>query len=263
MTFLATILDNSGAAGSCDLDGGTLTDSGYNLTESGDNCGLTGGNDLPNSHAHLGSLANNGGHTLTMALQANSDALDAVPFADCPGTDQRGMTRPDLNELYCDVGSFEYVDPPQAQTIHFTSPSQTTFYDGDNPFTVRATGGGSGKPVTFLIDPSSSSICTIGSSTNSQAQVTIIGVGDCTVDASQAAGPNYLAGHSSKTFSVNLGPVHLAYSGPTVLHSGKTVSVERNPHQRRRQPVTYRQCRDLHPLRRRHAPSGIMPRRHR
>ncbi|MDX6644058.1 MAG: autotransporter family porin, partial [Solirubrobacteraceae bacterium] len=77
----------------------------------------------------LGALTNNGGTTPTMALLANSPAIDranpaAVSDADpvsppdlvpCRTTDQRGITRPQtIFAPVCDIGAFEVV--PQQQS---------------------------------------------------------------------------------------------------------------------------------------------------
>jgi serine/threonine protein kinase len=52
-------------------------------------------------------LRANGGPTLTLALQAGSPAINAVPVANCDvTTDQRGVKRPQQNA--CDIGSYEY-----------------------------------------------------------------------------------------------------------------------------------------------------------
>jgi hypothetical protein len=51
---------------------------------------------------------------------------------------------------------------------------------------VSASGGASGNPVTFSIDPSATSVCSISDDT-----VTPNGAGTCTVDANQAAGDGY------------------------------------------------------------------------
>ena len=56
--------------------------------------------------AGLGSLADNGGPTLTHALLAGSPAIDAADDGVCPATDQRGVPRP--QGAACDVGAFEY-----------------------------------------------------------------------------------------------------------------------------------------------------------
>ncbi len=55
--------------------------------------------------AMIGSLADNGGPTLTHALQPGSPAIDAADTAACPDVDQRGVAR----DAACDVGSFEFV----------------------------------------------------------------------------------------------------------------------------------------------------------
>lgn len=67
--------------------------------------------DLSNVDPRLGALANNGGPTQTHALLATSPAIDRIPAASCPSTDQRGLPRPrDGNAdgiVRCDVGAFE------------------------------------------------------------------------------------------------------------------------------------------------------------
>jgi hypothetical protein len=64
-----------------------------------------GASDLVVADPLLGSLADNGGPTLTHALLAGSPAIDAGDNAVCPATDQRGVAR----DAACDIGSFEYV----------------------------------------------------------------------------------------------------------------------------------------------------------
>jgi CSLREA domain-containing protein len=53
----------------------------------------------------LGPLALNGGPTRTHALLLGSPAIDAGSTADCPATDQRGVSRP--QGAGCDIGSYE------------------------------------------------------------------------------------------------------------------------------------------------------------
>ncbi len=57
-------------------------------------------------------LQNNGGPTDTIALQPNSPAVNGVPIANCPATDQRGDPRPDPGDTSgtCDIGAFESID---------------------------------------------------------------------------------------------------------------------------------------------------------
>jgi hypothetical protein len=53
----------------------------------------------------LGPLGDNGGGTLTFALLPGSSAIDAGNDTVCPGTDQRGVARP--QGAHCDIGAFE------------------------------------------------------------------------------------------------------------------------------------------------------------
>jgi hypothetical protein len=83
-----------------------LTSLGHNLV--GDaNCGVPApaASDLILANAGLGPLADNGGPTLTHALQPGSSALDAADASLCPATDQRGGARP--AGAGCDIGAFE------------------------------------------------------------------------------------------------------------------------------------------------------------
>ncbi len=74
---------------------------------------------------------------------------------------------------------------PGTQTITFTSTPPNPAVVGGT-YTVTASGGGSGNPVTFSIDPSASGTCTI-----SGATVTFAGAGICVIDANQAGNANY------------------------------------------------------------------------
>jgi hypothetical protein len=63
------------------------------------------------------TLANNGGSTKTLALIANSPAIDAADDAICPATDQRGVSRP--QGAKCDIGAFEYQEPALLELNNF------------------------------------------------------------------------------------------------------------------------------------------------
>jgi hypothetical protein len=71
------------------------------------------------------------------------------------------------------------------QTISFTSTAAANSAAGDT-YDVTATGGASGNPVTFTIDPASTSICSI-----SGATVTFNQAGICVIDANQAGNAQY------------------------------------------------------------------------
>ena len=70
------------------------------------------------------------------------------------------------------------ADAPQ--TVAFTSTTPIAAKVGDS---YAATGGASGNPVLFSIDPSASAVCSIAGAT-----VSLTGVGTCTINANQAGG---------------------------------------------------------------------------
>jgi len=108
VTIGGSIIANGSSGGNCYNHTGTITETGYNLSDDG-SCGFsTANHDLVNTNPQLGPLANNGGPTQTMALLSNSPAMDQIPLASCPSTDQRGDPRPDKSgESACDIGAFE------------------------------------------------------------------------------------------------------------------------------------------------------------
>ncbi len=104
-----------------------LVSRGYNL-DSGTSCLFDQLGDLNNGEARLSGLAFNGGLSLTMALQAGSEAIDRGDPADCPLQDQRGFPRPaDGNGdgfSVCDIGAFE-VNPPTPTPTITRTPTPT------------------------------------------------------------------------------------------------------------------------------------------
>ena len=78
---------------------------------------------------------------------------------------------------------------PGAQAISFTGPVPGTV---GGQATLTATGGPSGNPVTFTVDPSSTAGACAVSGTDG-ATVTYTGTGTCVIDANQAAGNGYAA----------------------------------------------------------------------
>jgi hypothetical protein len=70
----------------------------------------------------LDALADNGGPTMTFALESNSPAIDVIPQSDCTDfatgdpltADQRGMPRPDSedgSDGNSDIGAYELQEP--------------------------------------------------------------------------------------------------------------------------------------------------------
>ena len=94
------------------------------------------------------------------------------------------------------------------QTIVFTSTAPSSAKVGGSTYEVTATGGGSGNPVTFTIDPSASSVCSIAGST-----VSFAAVGTCTVNANQAGGSSYEpAGQVQQSFAVSKGDQAIVFT---------------------------------------------------
>jgi hypothetical protein len=74
------------------------------------------------------------------------------------------------------------------QSIAFTSTAPTSAVVGGGTYSVNATGGASGNAVTFSIDSSATSVCSVTGST-----VSFIGVGTCVINANQAGNASYTA----------------------------------------------------------------------
>lgn len=106
MKYTHTIITDS-FGGNCVNQGTIHPDSTHNMVRYS-NCNVMtnlAGDPL------LGPLADNGGPTLTHALLPGSPAIDAGSNAHCPGSDQRGVSRPLDGSgdgfAHCDIGAFE------------------------------------------------------------------------------------------------------------------------------------------------------------
>ena len=88
----------------------SITDGGYNLSDDATCAFSAAGSSNGVGNLNLGSLADNGGPTPTIALLVPSPAIDRIPVGTngC-GTsiayDQRGIVRP--QDVRCDIGAFE------------------------------------------------------------------------------------------------------------------------------------------------------------
>ncbi|KJF19062.1 putative outer membrane protein PmpB precursor [Acidithrix ferrooxidans] len=117
-------------------------DFGYNLS-SDSSCGFTSTFSLSTTAPNLGSLVDNSGPTLTMAIVPGSPAYDVVPVSSglcgppatstsfvpsgavIPSSDQRGFPRPTGGSSYCSIGSFQYQPIVAAITVP-TPPTLTS-----------------------------------------------------------------------------------------------------------------------------------------
>jgi hypothetical protein len=126
------------------------------------------------------------------------------------------------------AGSASYSAAPQvtgtitvnqaSQSISFT-PSAGGTAGGSAALT--ATGGGSGNPVVFSVDPSSGAgVCTV-SGTNGST-VNYLTAGSCVIDANQAGNASYSAASQvTGTITVNQAPAFVVASPPLTAQSGQ------------------------------------------
>ena len=132
-----TMLLTPAANVDCDNRAGSVTDEGYNLVETATTCVTDGtNNNQVGVDPLLEALADNGGSTLTHALQDGSAAIDAgnsvctANFVD--GLDQRGVARPQGST--CDIGAYE------AETQMAMTPTLTMYPDGSYGWTPDQSG---------------------------------------------------------------------------------------------------------------------------
>jgi hypothetical protein len=139
-TIIAGGTGPDSASSNCE---GSFVDHGHNLeSTTPSQCGLSASapnSDLIGTDPSLATTtaANNGGQTDTFALNADSPAIDYVPVADCTDqngapltVDERGDTRPDIGEDFCDIGAYEHQDPlPPAPSAAINSPATGGHYN--------------------------------------------------------------------------------------------------------------------------------------
>src|SRR5690606_638292 len=112
----------------------------YNLI--GDGAGMSGlvngseGNQVGSTpyliiEPRLSALADNGGPTETMALMADSPAIDMGDDESAPETDQRGIPRPQYQAS--DIGVDEFADstPPVITALIDGTPGDNGWYTSD------------------------------------------------------------------------------------------------------------------------------------
>ena len=103
---------------------------------------------------------------------------------------------------------------------------------GSGPYTLSATGGASGNPVVFSVDPSSTAGVAAVSGTNGTT-LTITGTGALYIDANQAGtttgSPIYAAGYLQVPITVDPGTQTIVYNGPaSVPYSATALNLGAN-----------------------------------
>jgi hypothetical protein len=117
-----------------------------------------------NANPLLGPLQDNGGFTQTMALGPGSPAIDAGNDANCPSTDQRGVTRPQGS--HCDMGAYESTPPiitgnvgVSGTTLNYTGGSTVADSNGNYSISVPYQWSGTVTPghTCYTFNPPSRS----------------------------------------------------------------------------------------------------------
>jgi phosphodiesterase/alkaline phosphatase D-like protein len=112
-------------------ENGSIVSLGYNL-ETETDCGFQSKGDLQQEFARFnfaGELQDNGGSTDTLAPEATSAGVDAIPTKEplCTSVDQRGIARP--QGAACDMGAVELVP----FTIHATAGTSFSGVVAESP----------------------------------------------------------------------------------------------------------------------------------
>ena len=178
---------------------------------------------LPKDSGDDRSRVNCSTHTIAV-IMPNVDGIRSVPWESYLTTVDavEALTGYDffseLPEPYqrCIEAGTNGNNPPLVkgdQTITFSQPSDSMW--GAAPYTVDATGGASGNPVTFA----ASGACV--SSGSYGATITNLGAGSCTVTASQAGSDIYNAAVDVvRTFTINKAAAAIAVTGYSGTYDG-------------------------------------------
>src|SRR5262249_21704080 len=164
LTVINSILaGNTGGncGGAAIIDGGHNIDAGATCGFTGTRCTVTTGTSFCNTNPQPdpAGLANNGGPTQTIALQAGSLAINAGDEAICAAPpvnnlDQRGFTRPGTGATNCSIGAYEFngqstpgpTNTPTQTLTNTPSPTHTAIQTPTATSMVTATATPSPSP---------------------------------------------------------------------------------------------------------------------
>ncbi len=198
-----------------------------------------------------GNVSDGSATTVTTAGTSAGQASYSALSIDTAGTGDVLTASLSLNSspavsITATSNAFNIDSIAQAITNFIATPLSPTYAPGGT-FTVSATGGASGNPVTFSIASTSASVCS-ASGTNG-ATITILAAGACTVLADQAGNISYTAApevslpvtiakasqtitfgaQAAQTYSSGgtfaISPLATASSSLTVTYSSQTSSV--------------------------------------
>jgi predicted outer membrane repeat protein len=135
----------------------------------------------------LGVLHDNGGYTHTMALATSSPAVNGGKDANCAGSDQRGVIRP--QGIHCDIGSYELDNlPPENTTTTVlsivranASPTSSSSVDFTVTFSADVTGLDIGDFTLTAPEVSNPAITNVSGSGNIYTVTVDTGAGNGTI----------------------------------------------------------------------------------
>ncbi len=231
------------AAGTCVIDANQLGSANYNAASQAQQTFVVGkGSQAVTFTSTAPAAAAVGGATYNVAATGGASGnavtftIDATASSVCSISGSTvtfigaGTCVIDANQL----GNASYNAAPQtqqsfavgkgSQAITFTSTAPAAATVGGATYGVTASGGASGNAVTFTIDATASSVCSISSST-----VTFIGAGTCVIDANQLGNANYnAASQAQQTFVVGKGSQAVTFTSTApaaAVVSGATYGV--------------------------------------
>jgi eukaryotic-like serine/threonine-protein kinase len=145
------------------------------------------------------------------AAAINADSSTQITVTSPPGTGTVTLTVTTSagTSKTTAVGHYTYTTRPKpTQSISFTAPASGT---AGGSAALSATGGGSGIPVVFSVDPSSGpGVCAVSGNT-----VTYTAAGSCVIDANQAGAGRYAdAPQVQRTIMVNAIPQSISFTAP-------------------------------------------------
>jgi hypothetical protein len=140
------------------------------------------------------TLSGNATCTAVTGGQLINSSLPAGTYTIAPASCS-GLSAPAGYAVSYNGGTFTVTQAPQV--ISFNAPDSGSV---PGSATLTATGGDSGSPVTFSVDPASGDgVCSMSGDT-----VTYLAGGSCVIDANQAGNANYqAAAQVSQTITVN------------------------------------------------------------
>jgi hypothetical protein len=178
------------------------------------------------------SNATVGGATYTVMASGGASGIAVTLSVDPSATSVCTISASVVSDIgigTCEIdanqsGNTEYSAAQQAtqsfpvggipQAITFTSSAPSDELVGGPHYTVSASGGGSGNPIVFSIDSSTTTVCRISGSV-----VSFTGIGTCQLNASQAGDAQYLAAYNAQSVPVGGTPQTITFTSSAPSHA--------------------------------------------